>query len=677
MDVDRENNIGFDGLFTAVKGKRSSFLLWSMVLLTAILLLLHIFLPYTKAPDMLLNGILYLLSALLGMDILLAVLFWNTYAVKRRPPMVKTCGECQLAEGQLIRPCVNAAEKAAYPFHTVLNSIKVGLLIVSPNEDLTILHVNPGFLSLVDHTRDELKKTFSNSLSALLHEDDATEILRDAIQKLDKSEHVTLECRLCCKNKEPIWVIIKAMRAVGYDKPYYCCVITDITLCKSIEQDLRISEMRYKIAMEQSDLCMFDYDAMTDTLFLTKETAASLGIPSILSHPFNILTDSGILQPPCREDCLQALEQIRAGATCVRTMLHIRMPDGAELWCKCTLTSILSSTGKPVRTIGIVANITEQMVTLRQLKKEEKYQEALVGNAMRTYRVNLTKNLLIRGPTDFGQDMPITLGSTFDHVIEALAEYAVHPDDKKKVHDSFQRERLLVLYAQGTTEFSLDCRRIYPDGRTLWICCTLCLMSDPFTQDVKGICYIKDIQRQKERELKLLYCAEHDSLCNLYNKRTTKERISEFLALETNKNAQHALLILDIDNFKQINDEYGHIVGDTVLTKASGHIRDCFRSSDIVGRVGGDEFVLFIKNISRPEAAARKARELKELLHAVHINNNPSLPLSASIGIAIYPAHGEDFDILYQNADTALYQAKKSGKDTYCEYSMAFDTVFR
>ena len=120
--------------------------------------------------------------------------------------------------------------------------------------------------------------------------------------------------------------------------------------------------------------------------------------------------------------------------------------------------------------------------------------------------------------------------------------------------------------------------------------------------------------------------------------------------------------MLDVDNFKQINDTYGHLVGDEVLHHIGEELKRCFRKYDVVGRVGGDEFLVFMKGIPGLEIAKKGAAKILKIFVE---NENALRSVSASIGVALYPRDGQNFKNLYQKADEALYRAKQTGKNRY------------
>ena len=161
---------------------------------------------------------------------------------------------------------------------------------------------------------------------------------------------------------------------------------------------------------------------------------------------------------------------------------------------------------------------------------------------------------------------------------------------------------------------------------------------------------------------RLVRKAQEDPLTGLLNKESTARSITDWLNEERCEGIQ-VLLMVDLDHFKEINDTYGHATGDLVLKKAAQVLRGVFRETDIVGRVGGDEFMVFLKNVGNPDAVKRLMSTLNSRIRSVVVYDLPKETLSCSIGAAFYPQHGKDFTLLYENADRALYEAKRAGRN--------------
>ena len=173
---------------------------------------------------------------------------------------------------------------------------------------------------------------------------------------------------------------------------------------------------------------------------------------------------------------------------------------------------------------------------------------------------------------------------------------------------------------------------------------------------------IRNNEKKKELEDK----ADTDLLTGLTNKLATERKIKDFMV--QNPNSQSMLFILDVDNFKKINDTMGHAFGDEVLRSLGQQITAIFRATDIIGRVGGDEFMIFLKGISDDDSIRKEAKKVENFFHNFQAGEYVKYAATASIGVAIFPQEGNDFESLYKAADQGLYKAKKRGKNQLAFY---------
>jgi len=177
-----------------------------------------------------------------------------------------------------------------------------------------------------------------------------------------------------------------------------------------------------------------------------------------------------------------------------------------------------------------------------------------------------------------------------------------------------------------------------------------------------------DVTEKKQAEENLQYIANYDQLTGLPNRLLLADRSIQTISLAKRNNSHIALMFLDLDDFKPVNDKFGHDVGDLVLKEVANRLRDHMRESDTVSRIGGDEFVLLISNIQTAQDALRIAENIRIALQQAIIISGHTIKISSSIGIAIYPEHGDNIDILTRKADQAMYHAKNSGRNIFKLY---------
>ena len=174
-----------------------------------------------------------------------------------------------------------------------------------------------------------------------------------------------------------------------------------------------------------------------------------------------------------------------------------------------------------------------------------------------------------------------------------------------------------------------------------------------------------DVSTTKAMATKMAHLAQHDFLTNLPNRVLLNDRIAQAITLAHRHNTQLAILFLDLDNFKHINDSLGHATGDKLLQSVTERLKECVRESDTVSRQGGDEFIILLAETKSSEDAAVSAQKILDALQALHIIGKSELHVTTSIGISVYPADGLNAETLLKSADTAMYYAKEKGRNNY------------
>ena len=183
----------------------------------------------------------------------------------------------------------------------------------------------------------------------------------------------------------------------------------------------------------------------------------------------------------------------------------------------------------------------------------------------------------------------------------------------------------------------------------------------------------RDVSAARAMSLQMTHSAEHDYLTGLPNRKLLNERVGQAIALARRHSKQVAVLFLDLDGFKHINDSLGHPVGDKLLQSVAKRLVDCARTSDTVSRQGGDEFVVLLSEVQHEEDAATAANRILVSVADAHTIDAHDLHVTMSIGVSVYPADGADAETLIKNADTAMYQAKENGRQGYQYFTPAMN----
>jgi len=213
--------------------------------------------------------------------------------------------------------------------------------------------------------------------------------------------------------------------------------------------------------------------------------------------------------------------------------------------------------------------------------------------------------------------------------------------------------------------------RIARDGQTSYYDGRVTGILDKLHRLAGFVIMLRDVTARKKYEEEIKHLAYHDALTGLPNRVLLSDRIVQTLAQSGRNNTPGALIIIDLDNFKDINDTLGHGVGDLLLKEVSGRLKALVRKSDTVSRMGGDEFVLLLPKIASTEAAGQLARKVVKAFQEPFKCGGNSFNVTASLGIALFPQDGTDEETLLKRADIALYRAKEQGRNTYNLYAAA------
>ena len=184
-------------------------------------------------------------------------------------------------------------------------------------------------------------------------------------------------------------------------------------------------------------------------------------------------------------------------------------------------------------------------------------------------------------------------------------------------------------------------------------------------QSTGAVYVLRDVSVSRALSLQIAHAAEHDFLTGLPNRMLLSDRVSRAIILARRYARHVAVLFLDLDGFKHINDSLGHSIGDKLLQSVTRRLVDCGRASDTVSRQGGDEFIVLLSELQHPEDAAIAARRILWAVADAHSVDEHELHVTASIGVSVFPDDGLDADTLIKNADTAMYQAKENGRQSF------------
>lgn len=221
------------------------------------------------------------------------------------------------------------------------------------------------------------------------------------------------------------------------------------------------------------------------------------------------------------------------------------------------------------------------------------------------------------------------------------------------------------IIRSGRPILGVEEKETWPGGRESWVLTTKVPLKDRRGRIIGTMGISHNITERKQAEARIRYMALHDALTGLPNRTLLADRLSQAISLAHRNRKRVAVLMLDLDRFKNVNDSYGHYIGDRLLEAVSLRLKSCLRESDVVARLGGDEFVIVLPETGDSHAVEHVAQKVLNSIAEPFQFENQEVRTSASIGICQYPVDGENAEALLQIADAAMYEAKKRGRDTF------------
>lgn len=312
---------------------------------------------------------------------------------------------------------------------------------------------------------------------------------------------------------------------------------------------------------------------------------------------------------------------------------------------------------------GIIREMTKEYLDRQSYEKELDFLLNSNKNAYFICHIDVDNWKILEKHCKDDEDSVPDFDNLEDFCNVGLDGIADSDSDAYTFYKNFSQKYIKSIFGKGRRDIVMEYQRILPNGKIRWVQDVIKFLVNP-ENDILSLTLISyDIDSRKKKETELLRAAETDEMTGVLNRAAITKKITTFLG--TNGiDGTHALFMLDIDNFKKLNDSLGHLEGDKLLINLVSTVKSCFRNTDLVGRIGGDEFFVLMKDCPARYIAEYKAAALMSAVENV-CSEYQKFKVSASVGISIYPHNGTTLPELYKNADTALYYAKKHGKNTF------------
>ncbi|WP_337840995.1 diguanylate cyclase [Rheinheimera sp.] len=561
----------------------------------------------------------------------------------------------------------DALQQQQMQLHAALNSSKQVLFIRFDSQG-RILSGNHYALRLLSPDKDHQQQ---RSVLDWLHDPQQQTAFLLALHKLQTDPMQTESMELCLQLKQGELLYLDAdlslLPAEASTTPTFAMIGTDVSRRKAIKQKLQKSVQRLDQLLEQSPAVILAFDPKTMQLTYISPNCFTLHLKSAVE----LLRTPDWWQHSIPASYREGIEQqyrswvasnyaglfkysypLARGHAVTSLYRDDTDPSYSQLWVETQLCAVRDEHGTVTEITGSQIDVTENQ--LSQMKRE------LAASVFTTAR----EGIFITN----SQGTILDLNSSFCRITGYTEAEAVgrHISMLGGVlaDDSYQQKVRRQLMNEGFWEGELQGRR--KSGEAMVLSITMSAVRDAERKVQHFVALFSDITQHKVQEEKLRFIAHYDSLTGLPNRLLLTDRIEQSMSQAKRKKTKMAVIFIDLDGFKSVNDSLGHEAGDYLLIELANRMRAAMRDNDTLARLGGDEFIALITELASPDDAIPFAeRLLTAASNAVQIGGH-SVCVSASIGISFYPqAQAADAACLLRQADLAMYQAKRQGKNQY------------
>lgn len=552
--------------------------------------------------------------------------------------------------------------------HPSIPALPSAVCVVRCDRYFSLLGANEAFYQLMECTPEEMGFRYAQRLGAFWNAEAADELAMLARAK-EEGRSARFRHPLVTPAGKRVLETDAALVRVN-DEWALCCVTRDCTREAGMESDLEQMHNMMMCVAGTTGLELFSYDEVSRRARVVVAAAVLGQLPesrTVFDDFPETLIRAGLVHPHDEATFLHAFDvPARQGA---RYAFDVRLggptPEtGRWRWYRLTLAGCANTFLPGATGGGVLEDITEHKELAMAYLGDTQFYYALLSEKDAYCHVDLTDDVIHKVGGLWNLYSEVIGTQSYTQIVETFIERVVHPNDRAHYADLMRRENFISSLENGIDRLGCEFRRIVEQNRMAWMELSVHLLKDQVTHHVLALISLKNIDKKKRQELRLQSSSERDPLTQVLHKKAAETAVRARLCSSAPHDVS-ALIILDIDDFKRINDRWGHKVGDAALMRFVREVRCLAGKDDVIGRFGGDEFVLFLANAFDKEHVSRLVCGLFDRLAKAE-----SPELSCSAGVVLMEG-GLPYDEAFRRADVALYQAKASGKATYRFYSGA------
>jgi diguanylate cyclase (GGDEF)-like protein/PAS domain S-box-containing protein len=435
---------------------------------------------------------------------------------------------------------------------------------------------------------------------------------------------------------------------------------------RRVRRSRRGTQQRLRLALQLARICTWEWDIKTDDMRWSSEPGATGGIEAAGSRG-TLQSFLDLIHPEDRERARQTLVRAAEEASGFEIEFRIVLPTGQVRWWATAAGVLSSRAGRTTGIIGVSRDITELKESDERLRQAEgRYRTLVEQLPLASYVEHLDEE----SATYISPQIAELVGYAAEQWVADPAFFAntLHDDDRERVLAGFAS-----MHESGEA-FECEYRLIAQDGRVVWIHDAAVVVRNEGGAPRYAQGFMIDISERKRSEEALArsqhrlreqmqdaeHQALHDGLTGLPNRTLFRDRVKQALLRGERDGEGFAVMLIDLDRFKEVNDTLGHQGGDQLLQEVAKHLRAALRTSDTAARLGGDEFAVLVPGLTDATDARQLADKLRSELARPVTVGGLTIEVEASVGIAFFPQHGDDVETLIRRADVSMYASKNS-----------------
>ena len=545
-------------------------------------------------------------------------------------------------------------------YRAIFETSRDAILIADAQTGM-VLDANPAAMTLLGRSIEEIRRLHQSEI----HPRDEAKVARDSFQE-HRQEAGAREYSILRPDggRAPVEISAGPMRDAR-GRELVLGILHDLSERKRAEAALQESEARFRIMADSCPIGIWVTGVHGRTLFANRVYREYTGITSDQIDPDSWQSS---IHPEDAPAFIEAFQIALTNHTRFRWEHRSRRADGEWRWVESLAEPRFSSQGDFLGLVGTSKDINERREAEEALRASEEKFRQLTENIREVFwMMNAAGTEVLYVSPAYEEIWGRTCDELYCHPMSWIE--SIEPEDRELAHATFLRQM------QGE-RIESEYRIRNAKGESKWVRDRAFPIRNEAGEIVRVAGIAEEISERKKAEAALAHQAQHDYLTGLPNRVLLCDRLEASIGRAAKSGLIAAIIYIDLDNFKLVNDTLGHEAGDTLLQLATERLQRCIREFDTLARMGGDEFMVVVNEITGDQMALAIAERLRTALQKTfHLAGN-ELHVSASLGVAIYPRDGRDVSALRRNADAAMYSAKRGGKDRVQLFSSEMRDIF-